>query len=65
MTLTREDIREMAKESGFDWHRHWSDDGLNRLEILVRAAYATGAAAEREAIAKWYAESGWPKPEAR
>ena len=25
-------IRELAKESDLDWHRHWNDDESNRLE---------------------------------
>lgn len=39
---------EMVREAGFDWHRHWNDDGTNRLERLVELARAD----EREACAK-------------
>jgi hypothetical protein len=27
-----ERIRQLAKESGFDWHKYWNDDESNRLE---------------------------------
>ena len=33
-------IRELAKESDLDWHKHWNDDESNRLEkfaeLIVR-----------------------------
>ena len=35
-----ERIRELAKESDLDWHKHWNDDESNRLEkfaeLIVR-----------------------------
>ena len=42
------DTIDMAREADIDWHKHWNDDGSNRLkafEALVRAD-------EREACAK-------------
>ena len=40
-----ERIRELAKESDLDWHRHWNDDESNRLEkfaeLLVRECIST------------------------
>ena len=29
-------IRELAKESDLDWHRHWNDDESNRLEKFAQ-----------------------------
>ena len=35
-----ERIRELAKESDLDWHKHWNDDESNRVEkfaeLIVR-----------------------------
>jgi hypothetical protein len=34
------DTIDMAREADIDWHRHWNDDGSNRLkafEALIRA----------------------------
>jgi hypothetical protein len=40
-----ERIRELAKQAGLDWHKHWNDEEGNRLEKFA----ALVAAAEREA----------------
>ena len=41
-------VIEMAREAGFDWHRHWNDDGTNRLERFAELVRAD----ERERIKK-------------
>jgi hypothetical protein len=46
---TRDQIRELVKESGLDWHRGFvslfDGDDTNRYEVLVRAALAAQAEA--------------------
>jgi hypothetical protein len=46
--MTKLDALRMAREADIDWHRHWNDDELNRLEAFA----ALVAAAENEACAK-------------
>jgi hypothetical protein len=52
---TRDQIRELVKESGLDWHRGFvplfDGDDTNRYEVLVRAAFAAQAEAHASAIA--------------
>ena len=43
--MNTERIRELAKQAGLDWHKHWNDEEGNRLEKFA----ALVAAAEREA----------------
>jgi hypothetical protein len=52
-------IRELAKEAGFDWHTGWTleDDAPNRFETFAKMV----AAHEREECAKACEEVGqWP-----
>jgi hypothetical protein len=49
--MTREQIIRIAREAGFNWA--WISEGQPRLERFYRAAYAAGAAAEREKVAAW------------
>ncbi len=50
--MTRDELRDLVLEAGIDWHKHWNDDGSNRLEHLATLIAALVAAAEREACAK-------------
>jgi hypothetical protein len=47
-------IRELAKEAGFDWHTGWTleDDEPNRFEHFAALVEAAARADEREACAK-------------
>ena len=49
--MNRDDIIRMAREAGLVMY-DYSDPSLDRFAKLV-------AAAEREAIAKWYEDRGW------
>jgi hypothetical protein len=40
MTPTPDEILDEARAAGIDWHKHWDDDGTNRLETFARAALA-------------------------
>lgn len=37
---TDDEILDEARAAGIDWHKHWNDDGTNRLEIFARAVRA-------------------------
>lgn len=61
--MNREDIIRMAREAGIEWQSNKGITGrvrvttcgsqpVEKIERLVKAAYAAGAAAEREACAK-------------
>ena len=61
--MNREDIIRMAREAGLEKY-HLPDSMLEYefdrcIEHFARAAYAAGAAAEREACAKVCQETGW------
>ena len=56
--MTREDIILMAQEAGFDIDLPGFRDGSAIALKLAAAAYAAGAAAEREACAKVCEEEG-------
>ena len=52
MTLNRDDVIRMAREAGFDTDLPGFRDGSAIALKLAAAAFAAGAAAEREACAK-------------
>ncbi len=60
-----ERIREIAREADIDWHRHWNDDGSNRLEhfaeLIVRkcaeACRRVGELEQEAAIGQMYADA--------
>jgi hypothetical protein len=56
--MTRDELRDLVLEAGIDWHKHWNDDGSNRLEHLATLIAALVAASEREACAKVCEEAG-------
>ncbi len=54
-----ERIRELAKESDLDWHKHWNDDESNRLEkfaeLIVRECVDICRSDD------WEDQQGWGK----
>ena len=52
MNLSREEIIRMAREAGFARYMTDGEIGWQMFEHFANAAYATGAAAERESCAK-------------
>jgi hypothetical protein len=55
-SLTPDDIRNLVRDSGLDWHKGFgpSDGEPNRFEQLVRAAYRRGQRASAEPVeARW------------
>ena len=32
--MNEDKTRELAKQAGFDWHKHWNDDETNKLEVF-------------------------------
>ena len=52
--MTQDEIIEMAREAGLDWHTGWTldDEEPNRFEAFAKLVAAKATAVEREACAK-------------
>lgn len=56
---SKDDITRMARQAGIAHHGLGWTCWEGQLERFFNAAYAAGAAAEREAIAKWMIDRGY------
>ena len=61
--MNRDEITRMAREAGFNWPEIHTTTVEERLERFFHAAYAAGAAAERNAILQMSREQ-WFKTQA-